>query len=109
MNELQKVAKEYLTAEHDAGAWHDYFYCDPTTMRLNECIHADEFMDRNHVENFEKVRNKPIDQLTFSEVCTYLTAIFRRNRTNEGLVTHFTEDGTIERLLKRCLEVKPVK
>lgn len=107
MNELQKLAEKYLAANHDAGQWQDYFYCDPTTKELNECIHMDKFMDTNHVENFERIRNKPIDQLTFSEVCTYLTAIFRRNRTNEGLVTYFTEDGTIERLLRRCLEVEP--
>ena len=107
MNELQEVAKEYLAAEHDAGDWHDYFYCDPTTMKLNVCIHKAAFLDRNHAEHFEAIRNKPIDQLSFSEVCTYLTAIFRRNRTSEGTVTQFTEDGTIERLLKRCLEIEP--
>lgn len=107
MNELQKVAKEYLAAEHDAGPWHDYFYCDPTTGKLNDCIHMEQFMDRNHGANFEKIRNKPISELTFTEVCTYLTAIFRHNRTSEGTVTRFTEDGTIKRLLLRCLEVEP--
>ena len=107
MNELQKVAREYLQANHDAGEWHDYFYCDPTTRRLNECIHRDEFLDRNHGVNFESIRNTPIDQLSFSEVCTYLTAIFRHNRTSEGTVTQYTENGTIEQLMRRCLEVEP--
>ncbi len=107
MNELQELAKEYLLATHDAGEWHDYLYCDPTTRKLNVCIHKAEFLDRDHVLHFEAVSKKPIDQLSFSEVCTYLTEIFRRNRVSEGTVTQFTEDGTIERLMQRCLEVEP--
>lgn len=104
MNALQNTAKEYLLATHDVGDDDDDFYYDPTTQKLCECIHRPEFMDKMYADNYGKIRDKAIDQMTFSEVCTFLTMIFRRDRFDGGSVRAFTENGTMRKLLERCLE-----
>jgi len=97
-----KEAYKYIPPQEINGAittgWYDY------SSKLLECpkiIGA----DYDYAENFKLIQDKEINELTKEELKTYTTRIFRGDRFCEGLIAKCIDDGTIEKIIKRYLDL----
>ena len=51
------------------------------------------------------VLNKPIEELDFEEVKTYITYIYRRERIASGYIEEYVSNGKLRRLLERSISL----
>lgn len=65
-----------------------------------------DLLDKEYIENEKLIHGKEIDELTYKEIGTMLTAIIRGDRFCSGLIYSKTKDGTILKLLERIEELK---
>ena len=66
-------------------------------------------LDKEYMENEKLIHGKDIDELTYKEIGTMLTAIIRGDRFCSGLIYSKVKDGTILKLLERVKELKNIK
>ena len=62
----------------------------------------------NYFSRLKAIRIKPIESLTFPEVLTYMTAIHRWMRWNNGMLADEVLDGRCLELLKHWLSLMEV-
>lgn len=74
------------------SAWHEALY------DLN-------LTDKNYYNNYEKIKNKPIDELTRDEILTRMTYLVRAERFCDGVIEEALNDGTLEALSVRLYEL----
>ena len=60
------------------------------------------------MENEKLIHGKDIDELTYKEIGTMLTAIIRGDRLCSGLIYSKVKDGTILKLLERLKELNNI-
>ena len=65
-----------------------------------------DFIDSNYMENDKKISEKEIDEMTFEEVLTRLTAIIRADRFCSGLLYARFKDGTLLKLVEKIVKLK---
>ena len=58
------------------------------------------------MENEKLIQEKDINNLTYKEIGTILTAIIRGDRFCSGLIYSKVKDGTLLRLLERLKDIK---
>lgn len=68
-----------------------------------------DLLDKEYMENEKLIHGKDIDELTYKEIGTMLTAIIRGDRFCSGLIYSKVKDGTILKLLERVKELKYIK
>jgi hypothetical protein len=61
--------------------------------------------DKNYYENMEKIKDKPIDQLTRDEILTRMTYLIRAERFCDGTIEAALNNGTLEALSTRLHEI----
>ena len=67
-----------------------------------------DLLDKEYMENENLIKDKNIDELTYNEVGTMLTAIIRGDRFCSGLIYSKVKDGTILKLLERLKELNNI-
>lgn len=68
-----------------------------------------DLLDKEYMENEKLIHEKDIDELTYKEIGTMLTAIIRGDRFCSGLIYSKVKDGTILKLLERVKELKNIR
>lgn len=61
--------------------------------------------DVNYQENYEKLADIPISEMTIENVATTLTFISRGERFCDGHIASYIESGTLLELMKRLKEI----
>ena len=61
--------------------------------------------DYEYRQHIEAVKQKPIAELTLSEISTYFTWIDRGERFCDGHIANFIDNGTVTKLLERLIEL----
>lgn len=61
--------------------------------------------DYNYLTNFEKMKNKEIEELERKEIATYLTFISRGERFCDGHIAGYVESGKLLELMLRLKEI----
>ena len=74
---------------------------DKTIYDWIEAFYNLKLLDHNHVENFNYIKDKNIEDLNFDEILSYLTHIIREERFCDGMIATNLENGTIELLEKK--------
>lgn len=67
-----------------------------------------DLLDKKYMENEKLIHGKDIDELTYKEIGTMLTAIIREDRFCSGLIYSKFKDGTILKLLERLKELNNI-
>lgn len=65
-----------------------------------------DLLDKEYMENEKLIQEKDINNLTYKEIGTMLTAIIRGDRFCSGLIYSKVKDGTLLRLLERFKDIK---
>ena len=65
-----------------------------------------DLLDKEYMENEKLIQEKDINNLTYKEIGTILTAIIRGDRFCSGLIYSKVKDGTLLRLLERLKDIK---
>lgn len=65
-----------------------------------------DLLDKEYMENEKLIQEKDINNLTYKEIGTMLTAIIRGDRFCSGLIYSKVKDGTLLKLLERLKDVK---
>ena len=68
---------------------------------LYEYLYEKELMDLNYNENSKKLKNKPINEMTFNEIMTILTSANRSERFCDGYMFDFVQSGKMMECLNR--------
>lgn len=99
---MKDIARDYLAqCPMNTTPW---LYNDAAS-RLLEYVYSSGIWDRDYQMKSAEIRKKKISTLTENEIYTYLTVIIGGDRINEGLYDDSIANGTIEKLLRRYLEV----
>lgn len=53
----------------------------------------------DYLDQYNKIKNKPLEELTKNEIVAYLTYIIRGERFYDGHMATYIEDGTLEKLI----------
>ena len=61
--------------------------------------------DYDYNNNFEKIKEKPVENMTKDEVKTYVTYIFRRDRFCEGFLARYIDNDILRRLAERYFDL----
>lgn len=61
--------------------------------------------DTNYFDNYEKIKDKPIAELTRDEILTRMTFLIRAERFCDGTIEEALNDGTLESLRIRLHEL----
>lgn len=64
-------------------------------------LYEKNLLDKNYVENYEKIRNKKIEEFTYEEVLTGLTKIIRGDRFISGELYNCVKNGTMLNLVEK--------
>ena len=67
--------------------------------------HELKLLDKNYVDNYKYISEKPIEGMSRNEVLTFLTHIIRGEKFCDGLIASNLENGTIEKLQNRLRAV----
>lgn len=68
---------------------------------LYKYLYEKNLMDFNYDENSKKLKNKPINEMTFNEIMTVLTSANRAERFCDGYMFDFIESGKMAECLNR--------
>ncbi len=77
----------------------------PEILVLATALAQYGYDDPNYMENMERLRHTPIEQLSLNECMTWLTYIFRGEETVAGHIQFYVENGILLQLLKRLNEL----
>lgn len=66
-----------------------------------EYFYENNLFNQNYIEDYNLIENKGDNDLSYEEVLTKLTYIFRGDRFCSGLIKSKVDDGTILRLIER--------
>ena len=61
--------------------------------------------DYDYSNNFEKIKEKPVENMTKDEVKTYVTFIFRKDRFCEGFFSRYIDNDILRKLIERYLDL----
>ena len=64
-----------------------------------------DLTDKNYFENMEKIKGKPVPELTRDEILTRMTFLIRAERFCDGTIEDALNDGTLEALSTRLHEI----
>lgn len=64
-------------------------------------FYENNLLDQNYAENYEKIRNKKIEEFTYQEVLTGLTKIIRGDRFISGELYSCVKNGSMLSLIER--------
>ena len=64
-----------------------------------------DLTDKNYFENMEKIKGKPVPELTRDEILTRMTFLIRAERFCDGTIEEALNDGTLEALSARLHEI----
>ena len=64
-----------------------------------------DLTDKNYYKNMEKIKDKPITELTRDEILTRMTYLLRAERFCDGTIEDALNDGTLEALSTRLHEI----
>ena len=70
-----------------------------------DSLYALKLTDLNYLENIEKIKDKPIGQLTRDEILTRMTWLVRGERFCDGLIAEWLGNGSLEALCKRLQSI----
>jgi hypothetical protein len=70
------------------------------------CFGESDLLDKEYLENEKLIHEKDINELTYKEIGTMLTAIIRGDRFCSGLIYSKVKDGTLLKLLERLKDIK---
>lgn len=76
-----------------------------TAHDLLDYVYNSGIWDVDFLDKIDGLMKKNISELSEKEIYTYLTFIMGRERIDEGLYDVMITNGTIEKLLRRYLEV----
>ena len=72
---------------------------------LIKALYDMDLTDKNYVENMEKIKGKPVPELTRDEILTRMTFLIRAERFCDGTIEEALNDGTLEALSVRLHEI----
>lgn len=86
---------------------HNRVECNPYPIYDDEIYRALGMLrtDSNYLRNWEKIEEKPIEEMTRKEVATMLTFIIRGERFCDGHIAGYVESGELLRLMLRLREL----
>ena len=64
-----------------------------------------DLTDRDYFNHFEKIEDKPVEELTRDEILTWMTYLVRAERFCDGTIEEALNDGTLEALSLRLHEI----
>ena len=79
-------------------------YSKEVTDWINAMYDLD-LTDKNYFENMEKIKEKPVSELTRDEILTRMTFLIRAERFCDGTIEEALNDGTLEALSARLHEI----
>ena len=79
-------------------------YSKEVTDWINAMYDLD-LTDKNYFENMEKIKGKPVLELTRDEILTRMTFLIRAERFCDGTIEDALNDGTLEALSARLHEI----
>ena len=80
-----------------------YIYADYVD-KVFDTIIGDQIV-QNYLELYEKIKDKPIKDLSLDEICVYCTFIRRGERFCDGHIAKFLDNGILVKLYERYLEL----
>lgn len=80
---------------------------DDQLKSFMQYMYDHSFVDINYLKNYEKIRNKSIDDYSYSEVITALSNIFRSDRFISGQIYASFKDGSLLKLLEKLKSFIP--
>ena len=97
----QKVEWQSSKENEDGSFTMPFPKYDKTIYDWIEAFYNLKLLDHNHLENFDYIKDKNIEDLNFDEILSYLTHIIRGERFCDGMIATNLENGTIELLEKK--------
>lgn len=81
--------------------------CNPYPVYGSEIMSALGLLkpDMKYSANYEKIKDKPIEQMKEKEIATMLTFISRGERFCDGHIASYVESGDLLRLMQRLKEI----
>ena len=71
----------------------------------NGYLYDNNLIDRDYDEHQKKIRNKPIEEMNYSEILTMLTCIHRAERFCDGAMYDFIKNGKMLKCLVILKEI----
>ena len=68
-------------------------------------LYDNNLMDKNYLENNDKIKEKEIKDMNIDEIFTRLTWIIRADRFNSGLIYSYFKNGMILNLVERLVQL----
>lgn len=68
-------------------------------------FYENDLIDQDYIENYEKIKDKKIEEFTYDEVLTGLTKIIREDRFNSGEIYTCVKNGSMLKLIERLYEL----
>ena len=62
-------------------------------------------IDYSYISNYELIKNKDISDMIKPELKTYLTRIFRGEKFSTGLIAESIDNGILEKIIKRYIDL----
>ncbi len=97
----QKIEWQSSTENEDGSFTMPFPKYDKNIYDWIKAFYNLRLSDHNHVENFDYIKDKNIEDLNFDEILSYLTHIIRGERFCDGIIATNLENGTIELLEKK--------
>lgn len=93
-------AADYLSKEPkvEQNPWPVY---DERVMKVFALLKTDE----DYMKHYEKIKDKPVENMTLKEIGTMYTFISRGEKFSDGFIAANIEDGTMYRLVSRHMEL----
>lgn len=76
------------------------FY-NPAIIALEDELYATLCMDANYIENYNNIKDLPINELSITQIYTYLSYIFKTEQFVIGHIDQYCQNGILEQLLER--------
>ena len=101
MTGMTEIAQRFLNRFPQAAT---YWEAIPEAVALFQFIHTEDVWVDDYNDRIQAVRSKKTEDLRMDEIRVYLTAIAAKERI-WGAYSRCVADGTIDRLMTRCLEL----
>ena len=98
--DMCEEVKHYLETEHNV-----HWIKDEAVCRIVHFVYHGGIWDEDYRNRFPALKRKHIDHLSEAEVLSYLTMIICTDRTQEGCIDAHIQNGKLEALLRRWLEL----
>ena len=70
-----------------------------------DALYKLDLTDRDYFDHFEKIKDKPIEELTRDEILTHMTFLVSGERFCDGTIEKALNDGILEALSVRLHEI----